>query len=446
VGGLPRRATFIKNETRDGVPAIVLESGGFAAPQILVGDDLAGATRKGEVVMRALAGMGYQALTIAEEDLYLGRENLEKALAAAGGKIAFLSANIRDEEGKPVFEPFTVIEAGGVGVGVLGLTSSEVDPGFLSQRYPGIVVGDPIEAARAEVPRLRERCDLVVALTHIGFGVDRELAARVPGIDLVIGGRTSTWLNPPMVVNGALIANGYFEGRAVGKLLLSAVPHRKEWVEGAKIDLLATRLAVARGGNSPAVPPDLIAGLESEVAAARAGDRFDGTLVDMTSAIPDDPDTAALIAGYREQMAKTAESAASRAVTRPEEAPVHFTGPAMCRDCHRARHLFWRATPHSRAFSTLGARNAAGDPDCLPCHTTGYLQPTGFAPATPRSYLRGVQCESCHGVGSLHGTLPESYRLVKTPPASMCLTCHTPDRDPRFDYGRMRSLVCGEAP
>jgi 2',3'-cyclic-nucleotide 2'-phosphodiesterase (5'-nucleotidase family) len=58
------------------------------------------------------------------------------------------------------------------------------------------------------VPQLRAESDVVIVLSHLGVDEDRALAARVPGIDLIVGGHSHTFLPHPVIVrNGG--ANGY---------------------------------------------------------------------------------------------------------------------------------------------------------------------------------------------------------------------------------------------
>ncbi len=444
MGGLPRRATFIEREKADRIPTLILDSGNIATDLILSGADQENAVRKGEVVARAMVEMGYAAAAIGEGDLYLGPDNLARVMGAAKGKFAFLSANVKTADGKPVFTPSRVFSVGGVRVGVLGLTSNSIEPNLLTARYPGIWVEDPLAVAAAAVPPLRAQCDLVVALTHLGFGVDMELAQRVPGIDVIVGGRSRTWLQPPQLVGQTILTAGYFEGRAVGRLLLSRVPPARGWAAGDRIDLMVRLLGSSTAPNPLPAVREQRERLTQELATARQATRFDGTMVDMDDTIPDHPGTRQMVRDYRAALAAAAAAAAAAPVSTVDPGIPHYTGAAICRDCHRARFDFWSGTGHARAFSTLRVKQAEADPDCLPCHVTAYLRPTGFSPQYPRPALRGVQCEQCHGMGSLHGAAPETYRLNRIPGTSICLSCHTKDRDSRFDFSKSKAKVCAE--
>lgn len=109
----------------------------------------------------------------------------------------WLAANVTvGETGVPVegIHPFIVRTYGGVRVGYLGLTAPR------SAEYPqtkGWTIADPIAVAKIWVPRARQECDVLIAVTHIGTDLDTKLAETVPGIDAIIGGDSHTFLAKP---------------------------------------------------------------------------------------------------------------------------------------------------------------------------------------------------------------------------------------------------------
>lgn len=68
--------------------------------------------------------------------------------------------------------------------------------------------------------------------------------------------------------------------------------------------------------------------------------------------------------------------------------------------------------------------------DCGSCHTTGYL-PQGNQDGLPGSVgtwmADGVQCETCHGPGSLHANAPLAFRPIVDRDAESCGSCHSRD-------------------
>lgn len=92
-------------------------------------------------------------------------------------------------------KPYVILPWHGKKVAVLGLTTGRLVNIVRISANHGVAVSDPIAAARWYVPRLREMADYVIALTHLGVDDDQELARRVPGIDLIVGGHSHTRLD-----------------------------------------------------------------------------------------------------------------------------------------------------------------------------------------------------------------------------------------------------------
>jgi|GEM_PF-6340436 len=100
---------------------------------------------------------------------------------------------------------------------------------------------------------------------------------------------------------------------------------------------------------------------------------------------------------------------------------ARFVGAENCRMCHSDQYRRWAATSHARAFELLEIAGQTQNTECLGCHSTGFRK-GGFRDASSTPELKGVQCESCHGPGSEHRGDPR--KIVKTPPASVCASCH----------------------
>lgn len=113
-------------------------------------------------------------------------------------RFPWLAANLTvGDTGVPVegIHPFIVRDFNGVRVGFLGLTAPR------AKDYPqtkGWTITDPIEAAKKWVPEARKSCDILIAVTHIGVDLDKQLAAQVPGIDAIVGGDSHTYLPVPL--------------------------------------------------------------------------------------------------------------------------------------------------------------------------------------------------------------------------------------------------------
>jgi hypothetical protein len=111
-----------------------------------------------------------------------------------------------------------------------------------------------------------------------------------------------------------------------------------------------------------------------------------------------------------------------------------FAGWRACRKCHPSQVSTWISTRHSRAYSTLVAKNKQYDLDCLPCHVTGVSSGAEpFARNLP-SELRSVSCEVCHGKAKKHAANPLLEPKPLAPPEQLCLKCHGRAHDEAFNY------------
>ena len=120
---------------------------------------------------------------------------------------------------EPVFEAFKLFERGGVQVGVIGQAfpfTPIANPRWLVPEWSfGIqedLVREHVQAARAA------GAQLVVLLSHNGFDVDRKMAGRVEGIDVILSGHTHDAMPRPDVVGKTLIVASGCNGKFVSRL------------------------------------------------------------------------------------------------------------------------------------------------------------------------------------------------------------------------------------
>ena len=441
MGGLPRRATFIKQQIAQDPNALILDSGNFISSRPLEEQALESAGAKAELMVQAMEHMGYSALAIGEMDLYLGLERLRSLEKMTTAK--FLSTNLTDSKGRPLFERSAVFRTGGVRVGVIGLTAQPADKRVLARRMAGAKVRDPFEAAVKAVDEIRGKCDLLILLSNLTFAKNLELSEKVSGIDVIVSGGTKRFMKRPTIKGATLVTTGYYEGRAIGDLSVHLEGKVMGWISQKEMDFLDRQIEAAK---KKIESPQGKARHDTLIENRRSAEKltlYEPDMVNLTPSFPDDPKVAAMITEYRQQLKSSSAAAAASPAVPGEQ--ISYTGHEACAQCHEARHRFWLTTGHFKAFDSLAPKNAQADPDCIPCHVTGYMRRTGYWPKAPRESLRGVQCEACHGVGSHHAADPQNYSLVHLPLAPRCMDCHTEEQDGEFDYFRDKLQVCAEA-
>jgi 5'-nucleotidase/UDP-sugar diphosphatase len=242
-GGYARLGALIaqRKQARLGQgPVLVLDAGDYS-----MGTAFAAASREIGGELQLMSRMGYDATTFGNHETDLGPDGLGQAISVAaksGHAPAVLASNTNFSKDDAtladlqrlakdgVIRRHIVIERGGIRFGLFGVLGKE------AQIYtsPGAVTfADPIETAKEMVKLLREteKVDVVIALSHGGVmkgkdgrftgGEDVELA-RVPGVDVVVGGHSHTELREATIVNGRtpVVQTGK-EGRNLGELVIS---------------------------------------------------------------------------------------------------------------------------------------------------------------------------------------------------------------------------------
>jgi hypothetical protein len=101
-----------------------------------------------------------------------------------------------------------------------------------------------------------------------------------------------------------------------------------------------------------------------------------------------------------------------------------YAGVDKCRMCHPDVYNGWSKTAHATSFDLLVNVGQEKNPECLPCHTTGYGK-NGYADEATTPGLHGTTCEACHGSGADHAdNMGDKTKIVRTPSAEACAACH----------------------
>jgi hypothetical protein len=139
-----------------------------------------------------------------------------------------------------------------------------------------------------------------------------------------------------------------------------------------------------------------------------------------------------------QQPATTAQAPAADAAQQPAAAPA-YAGAEACKSCHEAIYSSWSQTKHARTLGRLSKDQKEGG-ECIRCHVTGspeQIAREGASPSHPN-----VQCEACHGPGSLHAAdATVRTGIKKVPGTAACETCHN-DKSPHF-RGFVYSAMAG---
>ncbi|MFY9687741.1 MAG: thiosulfohydrolase SoxB [Pseudolabrys sp.] len=213
IGDLDRLAAVVKRvRVERGNDKVLVLDGGDTWQGSL------GANRsKGQDMVDCMALLKPDAMTGHWEFTY-GEARVSALIKQLG--FPFLALNIRDTEwNEPAFEPMKLFEKGGVKIAVLGQAfpyTPVANPRWLMPKWS---FGIREEDVRANVEKARKAgAQLVVLLSHNGFDVDRKLAARVSGIDVILTGHTHDALPEAIKVGQTLLVASGSHGKFVSRL------------------------------------------------------------------------------------------------------------------------------------------------------------------------------------------------------------------------------------
>jgi len=212
IGGFDRLATVVKKVRAERGDKVLLLDGGDTWQGSL------GSNRsKGQDMVDCMALLKPDAMTGHWEFTY-GEERVKQLIDGLG--FPFLALNIRDTEwNEPVFEPMKMVERGGVKIAVLGQAFPYTPVANPRWMMPKWSFGIREEDVRASVDKARKAgAQLVVLLSHNGFDVDRKLAARVAGIDVILTGHTHDALPEAIKVGNTLLIASGSHGKFVSRL------------------------------------------------------------------------------------------------------------------------------------------------------------------------------------------------------------------------------------
>ena len=185
---------------------------------------------KGENLIPLLNAAGYDAMTAGNHDFNYGSVQLERL--AKQLKFPLLDANVvRKKNGKSVFKPYKIFKLDGIKVGVFGLSTPDSAFTTNPRNITTIEFRNPVDVANEMIKKLRPKCDVLIALVHLGVDASAEftserLARETNGIDLIVDGHSHTALPDGIRVGDTLIVQTGCYEHYLGRATLEVDNHK----------------------------------------------------------------------------------------------------------------------------------------------------------------------------------------------------------------------------
>lgn len=191
-GGFARRYNYV-NEVRQNNDDVLL----FDCGDISQGTPYYN-LYQGELEIKLMNEIGYDAMTIGNHEFDFGVENLARIFSMAKFPILCANYDVSNSPLDGLVKPYEIFDRGGVRFGVFGIG---VEPKGLIQdsKCKGVVYEDYVKVADEMAELLKSKgCEVVIALTHIGIEEDKILISKTKNIDFVLGGHSHTYLKEPL--------------------------------------------------------------------------------------------------------------------------------------------------------------------------------------------------------------------------------------------------------
>ena len=161
----------------------------------------------GQADMAMMNTVCFDAYTLGNHEFDKGDTGLKgilDRLKSGSCNTPVLSANVQFGAGSAlnasrapgVVKPSTIVERGGQKIGIIGLTIAQKTKAS-SSPDKDTLFEDEVTAAQREIDMLQTQgVQRIVLLSHIGYDYDKQLAAKLRGVDVIVGGDSHTLLGP----------------------------------------------------------------------------------------------------------------------------------------------------------------------------------------------------------------------------------------------------------
>ncbi len=155
----------------------------------------------GNIEIDVLNALRFDVVTLGNHEFDNGVEELARRLKNLKAEVVCANYDFDGTALEGLVEPFTIIRRGGKKIGFIGLLTDIME--VVDRDIAKVLTyQDPAEVVNRLAEYLKEEkdCDMVICLSHLGYGEDKDLAASVRNVDLIVGGHSHTLLDDKQVV------------------------------------------------------------------------------------------------------------------------------------------------------------------------------------------------------------------------------------------------------
>jgi len=203
-GGLPRRASAIKEAQGVEPSLLILDAGDILAPFP--------SRTKDSVFVEVYRRIPIDAVAFGDQELIEGFDFFARRMK---NNLPFISLNTY-RDGRCLLKPYIVKQAGGVRIVITSLINKDAFLFYEPSNLGGVELRDPTSELRSILPELKQAGDVIVLLSHLGFDAERKIAAEFSDIDIIISGQTPAYLPVPEKIGKTFILGAGADAKYFG--------------------------------------------------------------------------------------------------------------------------------------------------------------------------------------------------------------------------------------
>lgn len=205
-GSMAQIATAVKELRNENT--LVIDAGDVIqdnSADLFINDDL-------HPMILAINKIGYDVCVTGNHEYNYGMDVLERALSQYNAKV--LTGNVYDKEGKAIADPYTIIEKGGVKIGLIGVVTPNITR-WDSVNLQGCTVTNPVDETKKAISQLDGQVDLLIGVAHMGehneydvpdSGVT-DLANKCPELDVILSAHEHKLIEGKLINDVLVVQN-----------------------------------------------------------------------------------------------------------------------------------------------------------------------------------------------------------------------------------------------
>ena len=181
----------------------------------------------GDLEVELINALRYDCITLGNHEFDNGIEDLTRRVKRIKCPVVVANYDFSPFELGRYVKPYAIVRKAGLKIGIIGLLP-DISSLVAGETARKLQAYDRTEVVNKWAAYLKEKkhCDIVIALTHIGYGDDKHLVGETRNVDLIVGGHSHTFLKKPYLGTNLdgwtvpIVQNGCW-GLNVGNLKIS---------------------------------------------------------------------------------------------------------------------------------------------------------------------------------------------------------------------------------